>query len=140
MSFLTTDDYAPIVTTAELNAITGNSATDRQKAEAMAINKIKHTLSRKFDTAAIFDAVGAARDVTVVEYTIYYTLYILYTRLSKSKVPDDRFAQYNEASKFFKALSSDQINSTLPRVADGSDSSDGIGFRFESSDAYGTFY
>lgn len=137
--FITDEDYNSIIDSQELIVITDNSLSTRQLAESQAISKIKHLLSGKFDTDAIFDAVGDDRDITVVEYTIYYTLYILFTKIAKVKVPADRYAQYREASDFFKAVGSDLIQSNLPRKTATADN-DFIDFKFGSDTPYTTTY
>lgn len=139
MAFIETNDYTPIIKTDELNVITGSSVTTRQTAESMAINKIKHRLSKNYDVDAIFGATGSSRDLTIVEYTIYYTLYILYTSIARAKVPDDRFAQYQEAERFFKAVAEDKISTNLPRKT-ATDTEDYIDFNFGSDTQYSVVY
>lgn len=139
MAFILPTDYDTVINSDELNVLTeGNNVTLLQ-AESMAINKIKHQLSSKFDTDAIFNAQGDARDLTIVEYTIYYTLYMLYTKIAKVKVPSDRYVQYKEAKDFFKAASEGTIQTNLPsKIATEID--DFIDFKFESDNPYETTY
>lgn len=139
MAFLIASDYDAIITTDELNVLTGSSEATRQKAETFAESKVKHLLSNNYDTAAIFGATGSDRDNTVIEYMVYYTLYILYTKISKSKTPDDRYAQYQEAKKFFEGVAADKIATTLPRKT-ATETEDYVDFRIESNTAYETFY
>jgi IS30 family transposase len=115
MFFLEDADYEDIINNEELATITNGDVNIRRKAEKKAISKISHLLSRQFDTEAIFSETGQNRDVTIVEYTIYFTLYILFTRIAKEKVPDDRYEQYKEAREFFEMLATDKINSNLAR-------------------------
>lgn len=138
MAFLTITDYEAIIETSELNVLTGNSDVTRLKAETMAINKVKHLIGTKYDIDVIFDEDGE-RDETVIEYVIYYALYILFTKIAKVKVPADRYAQYREASDFFKSVANDTIQTNLPRKA-ATDDNDFIDFKFSSNVPYETNY
>lgn len=113
--FIQDEDYNTYINAEELEVITSGDLNIRRQAEKQAINKIKHLLSRQYDTDFIFSQTGTNRDATIVEYTIYFTLYILFGRIAKEKVPDDRYMQYKEAKDFFELLASDKINSHLPR-------------------------
>ena len=95
--FLQDSDYESIINEEELLTICGGEPNKRRTAETWAINKIRHRLSKQFDCDAIFDAVGVDRDLTIVEYTVYFTIYILCSRIAKDRVSDERYAQYNEA-------------------------------------------
>ncbi|HAI77083.1 MAG TPA: hypothetical protein DCM08_12635 [Microscillaceae bacterium] len=112
--FLTLEDYHAIIDSQELSHLAPTDAI-RLKAEKMAIQKIKKQISRQYDAEAVFSAIGDERDDTIVEYTIYYVLYILYNRIAKVKVPDDRFEQYTEARAFFENIRKDEIDADLPR-------------------------
>jgi hypothetical protein len=116
--FIEETDYATYINIEELAVITGGNPNIRRQAEKQAISKIKHLLSRQYDVEEIFSQTGTNRDATIVEYTIYFTLYILFGRIAKEKVPDDRYMQYKEAKDFFELLASDKINSNLPRKQD----------------------
>ena len=113
--FIQDSDYSDIINNEELAVITANNPNNRKSAETKAISKISHVLSRQYDTNAIFSAQGADRDATIIEYVIYYTLYILFGRIAKDKVPADRYEQYAEAREFFRMCAEDDINTNLPR-------------------------
>lgn len=116
--FLQDTDYESIISEEELGVICGGDINKRRKAETSAITKIRHRLSKQFDCDAIFDATGADRDETIIEYVIYYAIYILYSRIAKEKVPADRYMQYDEAREFFNLIADNKINSNLPRLKD----------------------
>lgn len=107
---ITRDDYEQFISDEELDVITKQSSAIRKKAEKSAIRKVKLLLSRQYDTDTIFAQVGNNRHDTIVEWTIYLTLYILYQRSSKDKVPDDRYEQYKEAMEGLKKIAKDKIN------------------------------
>lgn len=135
--FLTDQDYKAFISDEELAVITGADLNIRRQAETQAISKIKHLLSRQYDVEDIFSQAGTNRDATIVEYTIYFTLYILYTRIAKEKVPDDRYMQYKEAKDFFELLANDKINSNLPRKQDVLGNEDSPAIRFGSEKKLG---
>lgn len=112
--YIQIEDYQGIISQEELDVITGSDSIKRQKAEKRAISKIKKWLGRQYNTELLFSQIGDDRDETLVEYTIYLALYILFANISKSKVPDDRYAQYEEAKKFFMACSKGEIESGFP--------------------------
>ena len=131
--FLQDTDYLSIINEEELLVICGADPNIRRIAETQAISKIKHRLSKQFDCDAIFDSTRIDRDITVVEYTIYFTLYILYSRIAKEKVPDDRYMQYNEAKEFFNLIAENKINSNLPRLKNVLDVEESPAIRFGSN-------
>jgi len=135
--FIHEADYITYINTEELAVITGGDPNIRRQAEKQAISKIKHLLSRQYDVEDIFSQTGSNRDATIVEYTIYFTLYILFGRIAKEKVPDDRYLQYKEAKDFFGLLSSDKINSSLPRKRDVFGSEEQPAIRFGSKTRLG---
>ncbi|MEH0154669.1 hypothetical protein V6R21_19000 [Limibacter armeniacum] len=62
--------------------------------------------------------VGDPRDITLVEYSIYFTLYILYGKVAKRTVPEDRYEQYKEARDFLVSLQKDEVHVDWPRLLD----------------------
>lgn len=112
--FLKAEDFEALLTAGEFETLTGGNEATWRTAEAMAVSKIKHMIGARYDTDAMFTAQAAERDPTLVEYTAYFTLYILYTRIAKQKVPDDRYEQYREARDFFNALARGEITCRFP--------------------------
>ncbi|GAB4126236.1 MAG: hypothetical protein Fur0027_07170 [Raineya sp.] len=135
--FIQDTDYHTYINAEELAVITGGDLNIRRQAETQAISKIKHLLSRQYDVEEIFSQTGTNRDATIVEYTIYFALYILFGRIAKEKVPDDRYLQYKEAKDFFELLASDKINSNLPRKQDALGTEESPAIRFGSEPRLG---
>ena len=138
--FIELEDYSPIISTEELTVISGNDAIIRKKAEKMAIQKVSKYLARQYDVKTIFEQIGSARDSTILEYTMYFTLYILYSRIAKGKVPDDRYAQYTEAKEFLHALQRDEIDAQLPRLTNDKLEPENDRVRFGSSKKLNHYY
>jgi hypothetical protein len=122
-AFVFDSDYEDIIGTEELEVITAGDTANLRQAERKATAKIKKYLLRKYDVDALFLAINEAdagdeendtRDITLVEYTIYFTLYILFTKIAKRNVPEDRYEQYKEARDFFKDVQQDMITPGWP--------------------------
>ena len=131
--FINLEDYEAIINQEELEVITAGSSIIRQKAEKMAIDKVRKFLNRQYNVDMIFSKIGADRDATILEYTLYFTLYILYSRIAKDKVPDDRYAQYKEALHFFESLKKDEISTDLPRKVNEKGETEEDAVRFGSN-------
>ncbi|WP_420581952.1 hypothetical protein [Reichenbachiella sp.] len=146
LKFIHTADYADIINTEELDVISNSNADTIASAEKKAISKVKKYLLRKYDTDTLFTAIddtdvgttNDTRDITLVEYCIYFTLYILYTRIAKRNVPEDRYEQYKEARDFFKDVQQDMITPGWPLLlnADGETESPGVRMWSGHSDDY----
>lgn len=126
LKFIHTADYDGIIDSEELDVITGENPSQLADAEKKAISKVKKYLLRKYDVETLFMAVDDSvlgteddvRDETLVEYCIYFALYILFTKISKRNVPEDRYEQYKEARDFFKDVQQDMITPGWPLLLD----------------------
>jgi hypothetical protein len=47
---------------------------------------------------------------------VYFTLFILFGRISKQQMSEARSAQYIEAREFFEAVKNDEITTDFPRL------------------------
>ena len=115
MAFIELEDYSITINEEELDVISGKSTVIREKAEKSAISQIKEILSRTIDVEYEFSKTGESRNQALLTYTIYFTLYILYGRIAKDRVPDDRYDQYKLAKEFFYSVRDDLITTTLKR-------------------------
>lgn len=146
LRFIHTADYMDIIQPDELDIITDADLVVLHNAEAKAINKVKKYIQHKFDVEQIFVPVedtdvgteDDTRDITLVEYCIYFTLYILYTRIAKRNVPEDRYEQYKEARDFFKDVQANAISPGWPLIEDEDGEATNPGIRMWSgfSDEY----
>jgi len=116
MPFLSDEDYSPFITQEELNAISGNNPLNRQKAESSAQSKISQYLQRQYDVEAIFGATGSDRHQTIIEYMVYFVIYILHSRVAKQQMSESRQQQYNEARDFLESVKNDEITTDFPRL------------------------
>jgi len=142
LKFLHASDYEGIITTEELDVLTGEDPTKLANAERKAISKVKKFLLRKYKVDQLFAPVsdsvagtdGDSRDETLVEYTIYFALYILFGRIAKRKVPDDRYEQYREAREFFKDIQQDMTTPDWPLKLDENGETLSPGIRMNSDE------
>ena len=147
LAFIHTGDYSDIIDSEELDLITQESASILASAERKAVAKIQKYLLRKYNVDVLFQPiqdndVGTSadiRDATLVEYAIYFTLYILYTRIAKRNVPEDRYEQYKEARDFFKDVQQDMITPGWPLLKNACGETAVSGVRM-SSDKPNSFY
>jgi hypothetical protein len=122
IGFVFDSDYEDIISSEELEVVTDSDNEKLRQAERKATEKIKKYLLRKYDVDTLFTAINEedagtendTRDITLVEYTIYFTLYMLFTRIAKRNVPEDRYEQYKEARDFFKDVQMDMITPGWP--------------------------
>lgn len=112
------EDYKAFISNEELAVITSNDSSIRATAEKSAEATIKTLLDGQYDVDTIFAQIGEARNRTILTWQIYLTLYILYQRIGKDKVPEDRYEQYSSAMEGLKKVAKDKINTTLPRRLD----------------------
>lgn len=146
LKFIHAADYADIINAEELNVISGGVPANITSAERKAISKVKKYLLRKYDVDTLFaeiddtdvGTVNDTRDITLVEYCIYFTLYILYTSIAKRNVPEDRYEQYKEAKDFFNDVKLDMITPGWPLLLNDEGDAESPGIRMWSgfSDEY----
>lgn len=149
-AFIFDSDYEDIITANELDTITEGDPALLRAAERKAIAKVQKYLLRKYDINQLFvaipeadagDLVNDTRDITLVEYTIYFALFILFTKGAKRNVPEDRFQQYEEAREFFKDVKDDLITPGWPLLVNettGKPTSPGV--RMSSGDPISHYY
>ena len=124
--FIVAKDYSQFIGYSELRTISAPDPMNpdevgethesiRRQTEKTVISTISEKLSRQYDTDEIFNKTGDDRNPTIIQYVIYQVLYILFGRISKTKVPDDRYEQYRESIKFFENAANDKEATTLPR-------------------------
>lgn len=146
--FIHTADYEPIIDTEELEVITGGDVAVRQQAENKAVEKARKFLLRQYDVDDLFTAIDEAdvgtasdtRDLTLVEYSIYFTLYILYTRIAKRNVPEDRYEQYKEARQFFMDVQRDLVTPGWDQRLNEEGETDSPGLRMQSGKPLSHYY
>lgn len=145
-TFLTKDDYKGIITSDELEVITTDNEGEltneqvRKKTENLAISKITKLIGERHDTNVIFSSTEQDRDDTIIEYTIYYTLYILHGSIAKKNVPEDRYEQYREARDFFKEVfEGNKTIPGLPLLSEGDNNLNEV-YRFGGEESYPTGY
>jgi hypothetical protein len=115
MPFLIDDDY-DVQSRQELLAVVATSSTSRQSAELMAQATITESINKRFDTTAIFSAVGDSRSIIVIMYMIDITLYILHSKTATRAMPKVREERFTAAKEWLKLIRDGKINPDLPEL------------------------
>lgn len=116
--FLIAEDYLAVVKDNILISIIENDVATRETAELAAHAEIESYLAARYDTAAVFAAVGTARNAMIVRSMVDVSLYHLYARLSPDQVPAFRKERYEQVIAYLKMVAKQQINPSLPEPED----------------------
>jgi len=92
------------------------------RAETIALQTMKNHLHRRYNITTIFAGIDVSvvgtpddtRDMQLVAHAIHITLYILFNRIAKNKVPEDRYELYRDAMGFLKDTAAGKIDPDLP--------------------------
>lgn len=117
-TFITDQDYSVVVGEAVLRVISQASATTRATAEAEAIEEIAAYLRPRYDTEAIFSAVGAGRSRLIVMYACDIALYHMTAALPQKMGADIRKERYERAIKWLEGVQAGKIIPDLPIATD----------------------
>ena len=139
MSFLSKTELATVADPAIINLITGTTTgtdTIADQCIAEGISVMKSYLSRYYDVAAIFNATGDARDLTVLHHLKNIVIYEIWIRHSRN-VNEVAKLRFDEAMNWLEKLNKGTFMiKTLPPVAgslpspgsqDGQDTRFGVG-------------
>jgi len=113
MPFLTDDDY-DVQTRPELLSVIASSTITRAKAELMAQSTMTESLNKRFDTTAIFSAIGDDRSIIVIMYLIDLTIYYLHSKTATRAIPKIRDDNYKAAKEWLRFVRLGEINPGLP--------------------------
>ena len=95
--FVTEEDYRVVVGDSALRVISQASAENRANAELEAMEEIAGYLRPKYDTQAIFQAEGDARNRLIVMYTADIALYHLVSAMPQRMGSEVRQERYERA-------------------------------------------
>ena len=110
MSFLVRTDFKYSIDLTVLDALTGADDTIWQELSDEAVLEMKSFLNSRYDVTTIFNAVGLARDKSIVMYCKDISLYHLYSIYSFKAIPKIRVDRYNHALQWLSDVSSQKIN------------------------------
>lgn len=115
MSFITDEDYKPYIKDGNLTRLLDGDATAQQEAESTAISVVWDSLFSRYDTSAIFSAIGDSRNKQIVRWCVVLTLYYLYERLPANIMPERVRDNYNEVMGFLKDIEDGKKPMDIPQ-------------------------
>ena len=118
--FVTEEDYRVVVGDSALRVISQASAENRANAELEAMEEIAGYLRPKYDTQAIFQAEGEARNRLIVMYTADIALYNMTASLPNRMGYETRKERYERAVKWLEGVQAGKIVPDLPVATDES--------------------
>lgn len=113
-TFLTTDDYNPLIRDTTLAKVILNDETILDEAEEMAIEEMKSYLAARFDTDAIFSAAGDDRNKAILMRLIDITIYHLWSRTIATQISKIRVDRYERAIKWLEMCARGELTPDLP--------------------------
>ena len=112
--FVTEEDYRVVVGDSALRVISQASAENRANAELEAMEEIAGYLRPKYDTQAIFQAEGDARNRLIVMYTADIALYHLVSAMPQRMGREVRQERYERAISWLEGVAKGSIVPDLP--------------------------
>ncbi len=116
--FITEEDYKVVIGEAALRVVSQTDTTNRQNAEAEAIEEISGYLRPKYDCAAIFAAEGENRNKQIVMYTCDIALYHMVSSNSARMGVETRKERYDQAIKWLEKVQAGTVTPDLPLAED----------------------
>jgi phage gp36-like protein len=111
--FLTPLDYNQQIQSEIKTAISSNPAVWSQAALS-AQEEAESYLRSRFDTVAIFTAIGAARNMFLVTILVDMVLYHVHARVAARAIPEDRTIRYEAAIDYLRACAKGSVTPDLP--------------------------
>lgn len=118
--FITEEDYRVVIGDAALKVVSQTSSENRSNAELEAIEEMAGYLRPKYDTNAIFSAVGVARNRLIVMYTADIALYHMVSAMPQKMGSEVRKERYERAVKWLEGVQSGRIIPDLPIASNDS--------------------
>ncbi|MBR4801420.1 MAG: DUF1320 family protein [Bacteroidales bacterium] len=131
--FITEEDYKVVIGDAALRVVSQTDATNRQNAEAEAIEEISGYLRPKYDCQAIFSASGDARNKQIVMYTCDIALYHMVSSNSARMGAETREKRYEQAIKWLEKVQAGTVTPDLPLAEDDDGERNGLPLRYGSA-------
>jgi len=115
MAFIQEKDYALLISEENLEIITNASMANRITAENAAMEEMASYLRGRFDTQALFQQTGNARNRLILMYLVDMAVYHLLARLEVSGgVPENRKSRYDAAIAWLIDVADGKSNPELP--------------------------
>lgn len=119
-TFITPSDYDRFIRPEVLARLLDGDDSLLDLVENDAISLMAGYLNTRFDTAAIFSAIGDDRNPIILKYAIDVALYNLYGRAMPDQVPELRRDNMAEAERWLNRVCKGLVDPPdLPRPAEG---------------------
>ncbi len=116
--FITDQDYKVVIGDQALKVISQVSDDNRDNAEAQAVEEISGYLRPKYDTNAIFSAVGTERNRLIVMYTCDIALYHMAASAPQKMGIEIRKERYERAVRWLESVQAGKNVPDLPIAID----------------------
>lgn len=110
MAFLAKTDFKFSIDLSVLDNLTGSDDTIIDELSAEAVTEMKSFLNSRYDVTVIFNAIGTARDKTIVMYCKDIALYHIHSLYNLRVIPAIRLNRYNHALQWMQDVCEQKIN------------------------------
>ncbi|KOY85100.1 hypothetical protein AD998_02070 [bacterium 336/3] len=128
--FLVETDYPKAIRIEALNQQLDGTTVEEIEKDAKV--EMETYLRVKFNTTAIFSAVGENRHRDIVRIMIDLVLYYVSLRISPKQVQETRLTQYNKGIKWLKEVRDGDLTPDLPKYMTEDNETKPSSFRFTS--------
>lgn len=125
MAFITIEDYRTLIADSDLEYVTKADKETREKAEKLAQSEISKYLRPRYSLTTIFNAVGEARNESIIMYMIDVALFHLFSKLPGRMGMEMRQLRYDNTIKALQEIATGKTDLALPLI-DSSDSENSI--------------
>ena len=133
MSFISAADYKAQIKDANLTRMIEGDEAILSEAEATAQAVVKDSLFSRYDTDAIFAAIGDNRNRQIVRWCCVLTLYYLYERLPANIMPERVRDNYTEVMGFLKEIEDGKKPMNIPQKTNSETGATITKFRYGGS-------
>jgi hypothetical protein len=119
MRFLTLNDLDTAVNRRILDMITGEDESKLSDSEALAIGFVQGKLSSRYDLATELGRTGESRNLNLVRWMVFLTVYYLYNTVQDLDIPERVRLNYEDVSKEIVRIASGKEATDLKGIATG---------------------
>lgn len=130
--FITNEDYKVVIGEQALKVISQVSEENRSNAETEAIEEIAGYLRPKYDTEAVFSAMGNQRNKLVVMRACDIAIYHMAASTPQKMGMEIRKERYERAIKWLEGVQAGKIVPDLPLAIDENGNSVGLPIKYGS--------
>lgn len=113
--FLTQEDYSSVIDTAILQLFI-SKGSDTAQCENMAKGYIYSNLRQRFDLDTEFTREGSARNLTLLRWMLYISVYNLYNTVQDLEIPERVTKNYDDARKEIMSVAAGKTGTDLTAI------------------------